>query len=110
MATCATTTTATAGDDPVSLVCKLCEETYQHKDGPLMLPCLHSFCKPCLTKYIKNKQEPSVNNKMACPTCNDWFPLPNDINQFPVNLRLSHLAKIIIIIILYSRSAEGLRT
>ena len=78
-----------ACDAPLSLVCKLCDKLYQHKDGPLLLPCLHSFCKPCLTEYVK--KAPAADNKMACPTCNDRFP--QDINQLPINLRLSHSAK-----------------
>ena len=76
----------------VSLICGLCNETYQYKDGPLMLPCLHSFCKPCLSKYIQEKKK-STDNKMACPTCYNSFSLPKDINSFPVNLHLSHLAR-----------------
>ena len=81
-----------SGDSSTSLICGLCNETYQYKDGPLMLPCLHSFCKPCLSKYIEEKKK-SVDNKMACPTCYNSFPLPEDINSFPVNLHLSHLAR-----------------
>ena len=88
-----------ACDDPLSLVCKLCDKPYQHKDGPLLLPCLHSFCKPCLTEYVK--KAPVADNKMACPTCNDRFP--QDINQLPINLRLSHLAKTAT----YEKQAEG---
>ena len=88
-----------ACDDPLSLVCKLCDKPYQHKDGPLLLPCLHSFCKPCLTEYVK--KAPAADNKMACPTCNDRFP--QDINQLPINLRLSHLAKTAT----YEKQAEG---
>ncbi len=82
-------------NDPLSLslVCKLCDKPYQHKDGPLLLPCLHSFCKPCLTEYVTRyvKKAPAADNKIACPTCNDRFP--QDIDQFPINLRLSHLAE-----------------
>ena len=75
-------------DDPLSLVCKLCEKPYQHKDGPLLLPCLHSFCKPCLTEYVKKAL--AADSKMACcPTCNDRFP--QDIDQLHINLRLSRL-------------------
>ena len=88
-----------ACDDPLSLVCKLCDKPNQHKDGPLLLPCLHSFCKPCLTEYVK--KAPATDNKMACPTCNDRFP--QDINQLPINLRLSHLAKTAT----YEKQAEG---
>ena len=79
-------------DCTISLICGLCNETYQYKDGPLMLPCLHSFCKTCLSKYIQEKTK-SVDNKMACPTCYNSFPLPEDINSFPVNLHLSRLAR-----------------
>ena len=88
-----------ACDDPLSLVCKLCDKPYQYKDGPLLLPCLHSFCKPCLTEYVK--KEPAADNKTACPTCNDRFP--QDINQLPINLRLSHMAKTAT----YEKQAEG---
>ena len=76
----------------VSLICGLCNETYQYKDGPLMLPCLHSFCKPCLDRYIEQKEN-SADNKMACPTCYSSFPLPEVTKSFPVNLHLSHLAR-----------------
>ncbi len=51
-----------AFDNPLSLVCKLCDKPYQHKDGPLLLPCLHSFCKPCLTEYVK--KAPAADNKI----------------------------------------------
>ena len=76
----------------VSLICGLCNEIYHCKDGPLMLPCLHSFCKPCLDRYIEEKEK-SADNKMVCPTCYSSFPLPEDTNSFPVNLHLSHLAR-----------------
>ena len=83
-----------ACDDPLSLVCKLCEKPYQHKDGPLLLPCLHSFCKPCLTEYVKKAPAADSRGKMdRCPTCNDLFPHAKDIDQLPINLRLSHLAE-----------------
>ena len=89
-------------DDPLCLTCKLCNHPYKHKDGPVMLQCLHSFCKQCLTEYI-NKQE-SVDNKMGCPTCKDRFHLPNEVNfEFPINLRLSHLAETKT----YQEQAEG---
>ena len=88
-----------ACDDPLSLVCKLCDKPYQHKNGPLLLPCLHSFCKQCLTEYVK--KAPAADNKMVCPTCNNRFP--QDISQLPINLRLSHLAKTAT----YEKQAEG---
>ena len=81
-----------ATQSTASFVCELCNEIYQYKDGPLMLPCLHSFCKPCLDRYIEQKEK-SADNKMVCPTCYSSFPLPEDTNSFPVNLHLSHLAR-----------------
>ena len=82
---------ATADDDPISLECKLCEKNYRYKDGPVSLPCLHAFCKGCLVRYIE--KEETLDKKMACPTCTSRFPVPEDINTLPLNLRLSHLAK-----------------
>ena len=87
-------------DDPLSLVCKLCDKPYNYEDGPLLLPCLHSFCKPCLTEYVK-KPAQAADSKMACPTCNDRFH--RDIDQFPINLHLSHLAKTAA----YKKKAQG---
>ena len=80
-----------ASDDPTSLTCGLCNETYQYKDGPLILPCLHSFCKPCLSKYIV--KEKSTDKKMTCPTCNASFPHPKSVDNFPINLRLAHMTE-----------------
>ena len=85
----------------LDLVCKLCDKTYQHKDGPLLMSCLHSFCKPCLVKH--GKKEECVDNKISCPTCNVRSLLPNnDISQLPINLRLSRLVKIT----MYEKQAE----
>ena len=92
-------TNIAACDDSVFLVCKLCDKPYKHKDGPLLLPCLHSFCKPCLTVYVTKASV--ADNRMACPTCNNRFP--QDIDQFPINLRLSHLARTAT----YEKQAEG---
>ena len=80
-----------ASDDPTSLICGLCNETYQYKDGPLMLPCLHSFCKLCLSKYIV--KEKSMDKKMTCPTCTASFPHPTSVDNFPINLRLAHMTE-----------------
>ena len=77
-------------NDPVSLICSLCDKTYQYKDGPLMLPCLHSFCKSCLARHIKKNQ---LAVKISCPSCKSHFPHPSDVSHFPLNLRLSHLAE-----------------
>ena len=68
------------------LACGLCSEYYT---DPLMLPCLHSFCKKCL---IKVKEEQGREESLKCPTCDDTVPLPSgkiesDLTQ---NLWLAH--------------------
>ena len=82
-------------DDVLSLQCKLCKKIYQHENGPLLLPCLHSFCKPCLLYDIESKKSVAGSHKMSsCPTCNFQFPFCAEfISCLPVNLRLHHLAQ-----------------
>ena len=84
------------------LICGLCEEIYKHTDGPLMLSCLHSFCKQCLLKHID--KECSNDRKVKCPTCNVRSCIPEDgIAGFPINLRLSHVVKTAT----YKKQSEG---
>ena len=69
------------------LVCGLCSEYYT---DPLMLPCLHSFCKKCLTKF---KEEQGREESLKCPTCDDdTVPLPSHgkIESLTQNLWLAH--------------------
>ena len=70
----------------VSLACGLCSEYYT---DPLMLPCLHSFCKKCL---IKVKEEQGREESLKCPTCDDTVPLPSHgkIESLTQNLWLAH--------------------
>ena len=54
-----------------TLKCTICQSTYS---DPRILPCLHSFCKPCLSKLIgstKCKQESTAMGSlsMKCPLC-----------------------------------------
>ncbi|XP_019859673.1 PREDICTED: tripartite motif-containing protein 2-like [Amphimedon queenslandica] len=50
--------------EPITVTCEVCSEYYTE---PLMLPCLHSFCKKCLIK-AKEKQC-SADASLKCPTC-----------------------------------------
>ncbi|XP_078655869.1 tripartite motif-containing protein 2-like [Branchiostoma floridae x Branchiostoma belcheri] len=52
-----------------NLCCGICEETLRH---PKALPCLHSFCKECLTKWM------STRGGLSCPICRLDVPLPTD--------------------------------
>ncbi|KFM61352.1 B-box type zinc finger protein ncl-1, partial [Stegodyphus mimosarum] len=47
--------------------CSLCHETYT---VPKVLPCLHTFCQPCLEKLQEN------HDKIQCPKCEQDCALP----------------------------------
>ncbi|GFR30841.1 b-box type zinc finger protein ncl-1 [Trichonephila clavata] len=47
--------------------CGVCHETYT---TPKVLPCLHTFCQPCLEKIQEN------NDKITCPNCEQDCILP----------------------------------
>ncbi|XP_066266710.1 tripartite motif-containing protein 2-like [Branchiostoma lanceolatum] len=53
------------------LVCQVCLEDFKQ---PKMLPCLHTFCHPCLERLLAT--EPA--GKLDCPTCRQDVPLPNN--------------------------------
>ncbi|XP_019859672.1 PREDICTED: E3 ubiquitin-protein ligase TRIM71-like [Amphimedon queenslandica] len=55
------------------MTCEVCSEYYTE---PLMLPCLHSFCKKCLIK-AKEKQG-SADTSLKCPTCDTSVNLPDE--------------------------------
>ena len=77
-------------EDGSVLTCELCTKVYK---DPVMLPCLHSFCLDCLTKYAD--KEGLANGKVVCYTCKVPSPLPeSSISSFSSNLRLSHLVEL----------------
>ncbi|XP_066269299.1 tripartite motif-containing protein 3-like [Branchiostoma lanceolatum] len=51
------------------LVCRVCLEDFKQ---PKMLPCLHTFCQPCLEKLLAT--EPV--GRLDCPTCRQDVTLP----------------------------------
>ncbi|XP_066271110.1 tripartite motif-containing protein 2-like [Branchiostoma lanceolatum] len=53
------------------LVCQVCLEDFKQ---PKMLPCLHTFCQPCLERLLAT--EPV--GKLDCPTCRQDVPLPQN--------------------------------
>ncbi|KAI8515160.1 hypothetical protein Bbelb_077510 [Branchiostoma belcheri] len=53
------------------LVCQVCLEDFKQ---PKMLPCLHTFCQPCLEKLLAAEPE----GKLDCPTCRQDVPLPQN--------------------------------
>ena len=58
--------------------CSLCLETLQE---PTTLPCLHSFCKCCLERFVKVQREKAAQTRKLrkpievfnCPTCRTQF-------------------------------------
>lgn len=64
-----------------------CEFCYLPVRDPLMLPCLHDFCKICITHNAKN-------GKITCKICQVDFPI--QINTLDKTLVGSNLAKFIL--------------
>ncbi|XP_070540331.1 E3 ubiquitin-protein ligase TRIM56-like [Ptychodera flava] len=50
------------------LLCAICMERFK---SPKILPCYHTYCEHCLTKWVKTN-----NDKLICPTCKESWPLP----------------------------------
>ncbi|CAH1227430.1 TRIM56 [Branchiostoma lanceolatum] len=53
------------------LECTICLEPFK---DPKILPCLHTFCKGCLEKFVEKQGE--VKDKFPCPTCRTETVLP----------------------------------
>ncbi|XP_019646862.1 PREDICTED: LOW QUALITY PROTEIN: uncharacterized protein LOC109487324 [Branchiostoma belcheri] len=53
------------------LECTICLESYK---DPKILPCLHTFCKACLEKFVAKQGE--AKDKFPCPTCRIQTVLP----------------------------------
>ncbi|XP_019850417.1 PREDICTED: E3 ubiquitin-protein ligase TRIM71-like [Amphimedon queenslandica] len=73
----------------VSVTCVVCSEYYT---DPLMLPCLHSFCKKCILK-AKEKQG-GAGPSLKCPSCDTGIDLPDGkIEGLTQNLWFEHESK-----------------
>ena len=65
-----------------NLTCQLCSQLYT---DPLMLPCLHSFCKNCLVELTKIQ-----DTVVTCPSCNENSTIPQlGVTNFPHNFVLA---------------------
>ncbi|KAI3351244.1 hypothetical protein L3Q82_005794 [Scortum barcoo] len=67
MATAATAPTAssTRGSLREDLTCAICCDLFRE---PVMLACMHHFCKPCISRYWRGTQGP-----VTCPQCRKEF-------------------------------------
>lgn len=55
------------------LTCAICCDLFR---DPVMLPCMHHFCRPCITRYWRGTQGP-----VTCPQCRKEF----SCRQFQTN-------------------------
>ena len=63
------------------LTCAVCQDTYS---DPRILPCLHSFCKGCLSKLA------SISTAVKCPLCRNEHTLsPKGIDELLPNTQLA---------------------
>ncbi|KAI8498630.1 hypothetical protein Bbelb_238320 [Branchiostoma belcheri] len=53
------------------LECTICLEPYK---DPKILPCVHTFCKGCLEKFVAKQSK--VKDRFPCPTCRIETVLP----------------------------------
>jgi len=77
--------------DPVShpSFCKKCSKIYSH---PLLLPCLHSFCRECVKDLAKTV---GSETNVYCVVCNASTPMPSGgVDSFPTEVHLEHEAVI----------------
>ncbi|KAK7487948.1 hypothetical protein BaRGS_00020849 [Batillaria attramentaria] len=77
------------------LICNICFEEYRE---PKQLPCLHTFCRPCLSKYIVGKVVETGAEWFPCPFCRMAIqPLQSGelrtwADSFPTNFFLAQLS------------------
>lgn len=57
--------TSAKGSLREDLTCAICCDLFRE---PVMLACMHHFCKPCITRYWRGTQGP-----VSCPQCRKEF-------------------------------------
>ena len=72
------------------LHCGICSNVFTN---PLMMPCLHSFCKKCLEQQLE--EQGSSAGSIKCPTCDTVSILPSGgVASLPNNHWLAHQAEV----------------
>ncbi|XP_041653554.1 tripartite motif containing 105 isoform X1 [Cheilinus undulatus] len=73
MAAAANAATSSKGSLKEDLTCAICCDLFR---DPVMLACMHHFCKPCISRYWRGTQGP-----VTCPQCRKEF----SCKQFQTN-------------------------
>jgi hypothetical protein len=67
---------------------------------PKTLPCLHSFCEPCLAGYIEKERGRSGKPSISCPSCDNMVVIPRGkaktreyVEQLPINTLVSTILR-----------------
>ena len=81
------------------LTCCVCKETLNE---PTTLPCFHSFCKKCLTRYVEIQRDDARRQRrpehlFKCPTCRTQFQLrqTQSVERLPSNHFINNLLDIL---------------
>ena len=73
------------------LKCAICLDTYT---DPKLLQCFHVYCRSCLVKMAKTKDEQG-NLSVTCPICRQATPVPdNDVSGFKSAFHVNNLLEI----------------
>ncbi|XP_068724859.1 E3 ubiquitin-protein ligase TRIM71-like isoform X2 [Montipora capricornis] len=74
------------------LECSVCQEQFSEVYEPKILKCLHTFCKNCLERWLRQHRY----GDLSCPTCRHITHCDNnDINKLPSNLFCKQLVEIV---------------
>lgn len=72
------------------LFCRMCQAVYRQ---PKLLPCLHSFCRPCIVNAVSHTA--AGGTVVVCPQCSYQAKLPpNGIVGIPDNPLLNRLCQV----------------
>ncbi|GFS25360.1 tripartite motif-containing protein 56 [Elysia marginata] len=81
------------------LTCSLCSQPFKQ---PKTLPCLHNFCKTCLSNYLEEEMKDGKAATFLCPECKEKIYVPDPSKpanrwaaQFPTNFTLSGMIEAI---------------
>ena len=67
------------------VTCDICFELYEGRE-PRTLPCIHSFCSPCIQEILTTTRENSMKrtDDIACPVCKKPATIPQgDVSNLP---------------------------